>query len=82
MWGERKFTLPDFHDDFHGSAPARASFTVLQALDCTIGGSWSNVGGGKGGDGIKGDRQEEGGCDAGLREEKQEKEGERRWHTG
>lgn len=38
MWGERTLTLPDFHDDFHGSALAHASLPVLQALHCTVGG--------------------------------------------
>lgn len=30
--------MADFHDDFHGSALAHASFTVLQALDGAVGG--------------------------------------------
>lgn len=32
--------MPDFHDDFHGSALAHASLPVLEALDCTVGGCW------------------------------------------
>lgn len=30
--------MPDFHDDFHGSALAHASLPVLQTLDRAIGG--------------------------------------------
>lgn len=30
--------MADFHDDFHGSALAHASFTVLQALHGAVGG--------------------------------------------
>lgn len=36
--------MPDFHDDFHGSALAHASFTVLQALDGAVGGCWKREG--------------------------------------
>lgn len=32
--------MPDFHNDFHGSALAHASLPVLQALDGTVGGGW------------------------------------------
>lgn len=59
------FTLPDFHDDFHGSALAHAALAVLQALDCPIGGGWGN-------------RDEEEGGDGGLRAGMREKEEERR----
>lgn len=55
--------MPDFHDDFHGSALAHASLAVLQALDCPIGGGWSTVEGlgGEGGeDGVTEMKRKEG----------------------
>ena len=85
MWGERTLTLPDFHDDFHGSALAHASLPVLQALDRSIGGRWRGGGGMEGGEekGVKDRRREE--SMEGEETEKAGKrgeEGERRWHTG
>lgn len=64
MWGEHTFTLPDFHDDFHGSALAHASLAVLQALDCAVGGCWRAEVGVWGGGGrtkgrVKGRRKKE-----------------------
>lgn len=57
--GERTFTLPDFHDDFHGSALAHASIAVLQALDRTIGGGWRVEGVWEAEEGVTGKVREE-----------------------
>lgn len=51
-------------------------FSRPSTVPLEVAGVWG--GGVKGRDRIQGDRQGEGGCDARLREEKQEKEGERR----
>lgn len=87
MWAESTFTLPDFHDDFHGSALAHASLAVLQALDCPIGGGWSTVEGLGGGgedeekeDGVTELKRKEG--NGGLREGISREEEKRRWDNG
>lgn len=69
--------MADFHDDFHGSALAHASFTVLQALHGAVGGGceWR-----RGREGEEGEEEEEGGRwgSSGQRKEKTgEREGER-----
>lgn len=86
--------MPDFHDDFHGSALAHASLPVLQALDCSVGGCWrgDKGGGWVGGEGEGDEEKEEGVKDkereevmegkGGEREKSRRKRRRRRRHTG